>query len=479
MMMRPDSYNDLSPLSLTTMTTMNDDVTSTNSNSFRFDTPNGPMTMSINEKDLQILSTTIEHVLDNVDKTLTGLETDFDLLPTAIIRKCNEFADGIGSLANELENQSIEERKQLADVIRDDLQLYENNINAAIEDSTHNYNRINNNNNTTAHSILNIPSSPVNGNNRNNNNDNDNEILQALSGASTILRDVENALREIGNDEAEEIADAALIVARLFLLSLQSIHDNISMSLTNSSNSSTGDNADDEGNNNIMNSNSNNNGRTTVMIEELSSDDDDDDDDDDDKNNDNGNKKDKCPSKDRTSRRQRKQQRRMRVLWPPLGPHVDKAMSWTKEETTKRPLLAVALGLTLWPVTISTALIGSSVCLVDGAVQDVYEKFRNTPLIDAVEQSAAQAYQASRLTLATSKLVGKQTLRVLGRQINRRGGIGPIVEDIGSIALDRITHPIDTIGQVWDGCIWSLDVIKDTTENFLSMRHQEQESLVQ
>ncbi|OEU21025.1 hypothetical protein FRACYDRAFT_234654 [Fragilariopsis cylindrus CCMP1102] len=334
------------------MTTMNDDVTSTNSNSFRFDTPDGPMTMSINEKDLQILSTTIEHVLDNVDKTLTGLETDFDLLPTAIIRKCNEFADGIGSLANELENQSIEERKQLADVIQ-------------------------------------------------------------------------NALREIGNDEAEEIADAALIVARLFLLSLQSIHDNISMSLTNSSNSSTGDNADDEGNNNIMNSN--NNG----------------------------------------------------LLWPPLGPHVDKAMSWTKEETTKRPLLAAALGLTLWPVTISTALIGSSVCLVDGAVQDVYEKFRNTPLIDAVEQSAAQAYQASRLTLATSKLVGKQTLRVLGRQINRRGGIGPIVEDIGSIALDRITHPIDTIGQVWDGCIWSLDVIKDTTENFLSMRHQEHESLVQ
>ena len=253
MMMRPDSYNDLSPLSLTTMTTMNDDVTSTNSNSFRFDTPDGPMTMSINEKDLQILSTTIEHVLDNVDKTLTGLETDFDLLPTAIIRKCNEFADGIGSLANELENQSIEERKQLADVIRDDLQLYENNINAAIEDSTHNYNRINNNNNTTAHSILNIPSSPVNGSNNNNNKNNDNEILQALSGASTILRDVENALREIGNDEAEEIADAALIVARLFLLSLQSIHDNISMSLTNSSNSSTGDNADDEGNNNIMN----------------------------------------------------------------------------------------------------------------------------------------------------------------------------------------------------------------------------------
>jgi hypothetical protein len=475
MMMRPDSNtsNDLSPLSLTTTTTttttttmmmmmMNDEVTSNSNSSFRFDTPNGPMTMSINENDLRLLSTTIEHVLDNVDKTLTGLEIDRDLLPTAIIRKCNEFADGIGSLADELENQSIEERKQLADVIRDDLLLYENNVNAAIE---------NNNNNFNAASIMNIPSSPINGNNNNNNNNDDDNILQALSGASTILRDVENALREIKNDEAEEIADAALIVARLFLLSLQSIHDNISMSLT-TNNSTTGGNDDDECNNNIMN---NNNGRTTVIIEELSSDDDDDES----NNNDDGNKKEQLPSKDRSRRQQRKQQRRMRVLWPPLGPHVDKAMSWTKEETTKRPLLAVALGLTLWPVTISTALIGSSVCLVDGAVQDVYEKFRDTPLIDAVEQSAAQAYQAGRLTLATSKLVGKQTLRVLGRQINRRGGIGPIVEDIGSIALDRITHPIDTIGKVWDGCIWSLDVIKNTTEQFVSMRHKEQESLVQ
>ena len=53
---------------------------------------------------------------------------------------------------------------------------------------------------------------------------NENDILQALSGASTLLRDVESAFRDICKDDAEEIADVGLTLARLFLMSLQSIY---------------------------------------------------------------------------------------------------------------------------------------------------------------------------------------------------------------------------------------------------------------
>mmetsp|Transcript_42303 Transcript_42303/g.47266 ORF Transcript_42303/g.47266 Transcript_42303/m.47266 type:complete len:424 (+) Transcript_42303:72-1343(+) len=391
----------------------------------------------INENDLRLISNTIKHVLDNVNTTIAGLETDRDLLPSAIIRKCHEFADSVGSLAQELESQSLEERKELANVIREDLRL---NIPFSF----------------TTNKNSDIGNDMDNGNSRKAIDDNYN-ILQALSGASTILRDVENSLRDIGNDEAKDIADTALIVARLFLLSLQSIHTNISSTLT------TSDNEEEEGkdNNFMMNSssNNNNNGRIMVIIEELSRDDDDNDAD-----------KEKISSKDH-----QRQRRRQRVLWLPLGPHVDQAMSWTKEEATKRPLLAAALGLTLWPVTISTTLVGISISLFDGAVQDIYQKFQDGPIIGAVEQSAAQAYQAGRLTVVTSKILGKHTIRVIGRQIDRRGGIGSIVEDIGGIALNRITHPINTIEQVWDGCLWGFYVLKDRTEQFLSMRCQEEQ----
>ena len=168
----------------------------------------------------------------------------------------------------------------------------------------------------------------------------------------------------------------------------------------------------------------------------------------------------------------------MRVLWPPLSPKVDTAMAWTRDEATKRPFLAVALGLTLWPVAISSALVGTSVSLIDGAVQESYERFREGPWLTVVEETAAQAYQAGRLTVATGKLVGKQSLRVVSRQIDRRGGLKPIVQDLGDMALNRITHPIDTIGKIWDGVHWGFGVVKDATDDFVSMRLESQESLM-
>ena len=168
----------------------------------------------------------------------------------------------------------------------------------------------------------------------------------------------------------------------------------------------------------------------------------------------------------------------MRVLWPALGPGVDTAMAWTREEATRRPFLAVALGLTLWPVALSTALLGTSVALIDGAVQEAYDRFKDGPWISALEHGAAQAYQAGRLSVATGRLVGRQGLRVAARQIERRGGLGPVSLDLGGMALDKIAHPIDTIGKAWDGLHWGFGAVRDTAEEFLSVRRERRESMV-
>ena len=415
-------------------------------------TMGAPSVLAIKEEDLWLFSDTLGQALDGADKTLEGLEADRELLPSAILRKCHEFADGLGSLAGELEGQSLQERKLLAGAIKDDLRLFD-------EEREKHLRRLSS---LPAASSRNANTIVGNGNSAGEVKDED--IIQALSGASTLLRDVETAFREIGNDEAEEIADAALVMARLFILSLQNIHSNLVKQLTLSGNDP----------NDIQGKQSNN--RSTAWIEELSNDDGDDNvindnnDDDDASNN-----KENRPSGERRRTTRRYQQRRMRVLWPPLGPKVDTAMAWTREEATKRPFLAVALGLTLWPVAISTALVGTSVALIDGAFQDTYERFREGPWISVVEESAAQAYQASRLTVATGKLVGKQSLRVAARQIERRGGLQLVVQDLGGMALDKITHPIDTIGKIWDGVHWGFGVVKDATDGFVSMRRESQE----
>ena len=413
-----------------------------------------PPVLVIKEEDLRLFSDTLGQALDGADRTLEGLEADRELLPSAILRKCHEFADGLGSLAGELEGQSIQERKVLAGAIKDDLRLFDEEREKHLRRLTANAKSDTNNSNSNSNSMIDNSAGEVK----------DEEILRALSGASTLLRDVETAFREIGNDEAEEVADAALLMARLFILSLQNIHSNLVKQLLGSGNDP----------NRIQGKQSNT--RSAAWIEELSNDDGDGDDNViNDSDNDASSNKENRPSGERRRTTRRYQQRRMRVLWPPLGPKVDTAMAWTREEATKRPFLAVALGLTLWPVAISTALVGTSVALLDGAFQNTYERFREGPWISVVEESAAQAYQASRLTVATGKLVGKQSLRVAARQIERRGGLQLVVQDLGGMALDRIAHPIDTIGKIWDGVHWGFGVVKDATDDFVSMRRESPE----
>jgi hypothetical protein len=95
-----------------------------------------------------------------------------------------------------------------------------------------------------------------------------------------------------------------------------------------------------------------------------------------------------------------------------------------------------------------------------------------------LQQTAAQLYQASRPSFVCTKLVAKQTLRVLSKQVAQQVGVDKIASDICGMAVDRALHPIDTIGMAWNGVAWSITTVKDTVQQILE-EQQERRVVVQ
>merc|ERR1712232_1453866 len=106
------------------------------------------------------------------------------------------------------------------------------------------------------------------------------------------------------------------------------------------------------------------------------------------------------------------------------------------------PILAVALGLTLWPAAAVTAVAGAPWIIADGAIQHLYNRhLQDAPAIVVLERSAANLYQTGRLALLCGKLVGCQMLQVASRQVDRQGGMDQIARDLGGFCVDRVVHP--------------------------------------
>jgi hypothetical protein len=256
------------------------------------------------------------------------------------------------------------------------------------------------------------------------------DMMLALSGATSLLRDVEASFRSINQHDAEDIADAALTLARLFLESLRDFFSTLTPE-------------DLAG---------------THQLRPLS---------------DNGVEllDDDVEAQIESEKPARKKQTkgRVRVLWPPLGSAVKSACQWGKDEAEKKPMLAVALGLTLWPCAIVTAIVGAPLVLADGLLQNAYDSFSDGPLVENLERGAAQLYHAGRLSLLCGGLMCRQTLRVASRQIDRRGGAGKVAQDVGELALYRAFHPVETFGMAWNGVAWGVGAIRDAVAQVQEM----------
>ena len=370
----------------------------------------------------------VGELLQQADQQLEHLEDD-QVLGSAIYRTSQDLASAVGNLAQTLEHQNEEEQRALAGACLRDVQehcLYlqeqhlevgeEEEVLLRIDDSVH-------------HEVAQMK---------------EHDFVKIVQAAGVFLRDVEASLRAIELEEAEELADVALTVARLFIASLQSMHSQLvpedllhfqQEQNTNRASSLTIEEIIEEGDENKD---------TTSRSTSRSG----------------------TASERQQSHRKKQRRDRLRVLWPPLGPQVQKACQWGQSAALEQPLLTVALAFILWPAAIVAAFCTPPALIADKVMQDVYNHFQEGSLLQNVERGAAQLYHTARLALVSGKLVTRQGLRIAKRQVDRNGGLPQIAQNVVAFGVDRVTHPVETAGMVWDGLCWAKDRVCESVGHF-------------
>ena len=164
--------------------------------------------------------TNIGSALAQVSQLLEELEND-GMLGSAIRRFAADLADSVGNVARDLDNgQDHQDKKQMwaRALLQDakDQLLLENELNVSsssiVRDDHHAGNQMINGGMTAARAISELS---------------ENDLVEAMNATRTILLDIEDALRNISEDDAEEIAEVGLAVAKIFLWGLQNIHSQI------------------------------------------------------------------------------------------------------------------------------------------------------------------------------------------------------------------------------------------------------------
>lgn len=331
----------------------------------------------------------IGKLLNQADGFLQELDSN-QMLGEAILRTCNEFADVLDEFAQDLEKTEKSEKENFAHALLEEMQ--QSHIMVQAENGENLIQKM------PEHANL-----------------DHSQIMEALEvGIPELLRDVEASFRSISSSEADEIADVAITVARLFVMSMQNFHSTM------------------VGNEDFSN-------RIEILEEDNHI------------NRSRGIATDRSVSSKAPESKGKVKVDRIRPLWPPIGPAVLDAAKWGQQEAAKKPLLAVALGLTLWPVAVITTLMSPPILVADHIVQNVYNSFHDTPVLVAVERTAAQVFHAGKLSLLCSGLVLRQTARITSRQVERHGGWLSLTQHLSGMALDRVMHPKETISAACEG----------------------------
>ena len=370
------------------------------------------------QKSVEDTLSTIGDALANAAQLLDNLEND-GMVGSAIRRYAAELANTVGDVARDLDHgEDDESRKQWARALLDDAHsqlILEENEHSEL--STDELVHITPNEHMSAAKAISEIS--------------EHDLMNAMTAARSILLDVEDALRNISQDDAEELADVGLAVSKMFLWGLQNIHRELTPAMVTSGFSETNDSA-----------------KYAMEIEVLDEYGD---------NADNAESKDKAESK--ASKRDRRQ--RLRILWPPIGPAIGSIGSWGKDAAVKNPILSIVLAMTLWPAAFIGAFIGGPILAADWCLQSSYNSLKDQPILETAEKGAANLYQVGNFYFLVSKLMLKQSIRVGKRQIKRRGGLEQIARDVGDWTIDRALHPIESAGMLWNSAKWSAGVVGD------------------
>jgi len=358
------------------------------------------------EKTAEEALTSIGDALDQASNLLDGLEKD-GMLGTAIRRFASDLASSVGKVAEDLDHgDDIDSRKKWARALLDDAQsqlaLEQNHPSAPTSDDIV-IHVVPTREMTAAKAMSDLS---------------EDDLMNAMSVARTILLDVEDALKSISEDDAEELADVGLTVAKMFLWGLQNMHGQLTPNVIRGINTSSS---------------------SSMKIEILN---------DTDENS-------SSTGEEQESKRTNNQQQRLRMLWPAIGPAVGSAASWGKDNALQNPILSIALAMTLWPAALIAAFIGGPIVAADWCLQKSYNSLKDKPVIEAAEVSAASLYQVGKFYYLVSKLMAKQSIRVGKRQIKRRGGVEQVARDVGDWTIDRALHPFESAGMLWNSATWT------------------------
>lgn len=428
----------------------------------------------------------IANFLNTAETTLNDImereSAGQQVLGPGIVRVCHDLADEIEGVAKELRKEHTRAAQHLAHAISDhELNLIEEGEHGSDEDM--NQSEVMGVKNETTLALASLTNSDSVASFQS-----QEEFISTLSTTHTLLIDTATALRAITHQEAQELGEVALDVARMFLRSLGMIHSNmIQMTVLNDYQPQPiiSHHAKERQEritlqkktvagiptkqNRVTWYNENTPSQNSPVIEILGEEE----------------KKDCSPQKITTELRYSPRLshipsspgsssvtitsssghswERVRVLWPPLLPAMNDAGKLCANCAKEHPIPAIAIALTCGPAAILTAaIVGPPLLAADWAIQNSYDALsEHTPMIENVEKGAASALQVARLAVLCSKLVTKQGLTVVERQIERRGGAGRICSDVVGGVVDMATHPVETACMTWGGIFWMGGALRD------------------
>jgi hypothetical protein len=355
------------------------------------------------------------HWLYQLQREMEQLERD-GLLGHAILRACTECADAVAHVAAHLEEHPDASPERLRALQFDS----ENSLCLRTEDEEE------------------IDAAP----------DGESSMIQfsettdyALAAGGTqpaiaLCRDIEVALRAVEEEEAMDLADAALTVGHLFLASLQQVHAQCAPPLIAKNRGIGGKYFRER--EDIYTSGSSNNPFIKDLAEspyimEVT----------DEERNGSNDLGFQPPTYSYSPPR-------VRCLWPPLLPLAEQGLHWTQDILQAQPwFVNAALAVTCWPLAATSAAVGGSLVATDHfALQPLYHHWEQHPVVIAAEVTAASVYQTARLAVKTTRAVARPTLRVVQRQVHRHA---PGVRDW---VLYHIHHPVTTVHETVQGLGW-------------------------
>ena len=156
-------------------------------------------------------------------------------------------------------------------------------------------------------------------------------------------------------------------------------------------------------------------------------------------------------------------------LYTPITPIITDAgkFAWETMELEKRPVLAAALAIVLWP----TVFIAVPIVATDAILKCAYDASKDQPLIVNVEQGAAGALKIGRLYLSCGKIFAKQAIRVGHRQLKRRG-VENVLQDTVHHTIYSITHPIETTCRIVDGVKSTWNAVSEVVTGMQSIQEK-------